>query len=121
MTTPTLQTEEFIGDRYNLTLIYDPADGYFEIAAMHKRSRRKSSVTNLNHILSTVFDGILDWEEMMAISDPWLHVKNKKKFEKLVKKARRYFRQVDSDLEDALDKDKKEGGWNCKEDYFIDR
>ena len=121
MTTPTTKTEEFIGDRYNVTLIYDPANGYFEIVSLHKESKRKSSVTNLNHILSTVFDGVLDWDEMMAMSDPWLHVKDKKNFEKLVKRARKYFQQVDSGLEDALDEDKKEGGWNCREDTFIDR
>ena len=94
--------------------MYDPADGYFEIAATHKKSKRKSSVTSLNRILSDVVDGVLDWNKIMAMSDPWLYVKNKKKFEKLVKKARKYFRQVDSDLENALDEDMKEGGWNSK-------
>jgi hypothetical protein len=117
-TTPTAKTEEFTGDRYDLTLIYDPADGYFEIIALHKKSRRKSSVTNLNHILSTVFDGVFDWDEIMAVTESWLHVKDKKKFKRLVKRAHKYFRQVDSDLEDALDEDKNEGGWNCKDDTF---
>jgi hypothetical protein len=121
MTTPTTKTKEFTGNRYDVTLIYDPADGYFEIAAVHKESRRKSSVTNLNHILSEVFDNVLDWEEIVAISDPWLHVKDKKKFKKLIAKAKKYFRQIDSDLEDALDEDMKEGGWNSREDNFIDR
>jgi methyltransferase-like protein len=115
MTTPTTtQTEKFIGNRYNLTLIYDPADGYFEIVTTYREDQCKSSVTNLNKILSEVFDNVLTSEEIMAISDSWLHVENKKKFEKLVKKARKYLQEVDSHLEDALDVDMKEGGWNSR-------
>jgi hypothetical protein len=115
MTTPTTKTEKFTGDRYDVTLTYDPANGYFEIIAIHKASRRKSSVTNLNHLLSVLFDDVFDWEEITAIAESWLYVKDKKKFKKLVSKARQYFQQVNADLEDALEEDMKEGGWNSKD------
>jgi len=111
MTTPTTKKQVFIGDKYDMTLIYDPKEGYMEIVATHKESGRKSSVTNLNYILSTVFG-----DEVMDMEDPWLHVKNKRKFNKFVAAAKRAFHQADPDLEDALDEDMAEGGWNSGEE-----
>ena len=121
MKTPTTEIREYDGEKYAFKLICDPADGYFEMVATHKGSKRQSSVTNLNYVINEVLGRVLDAKEIDDMTDSWLHVKDMEKFKKLVAAAKKFLKRIDPDFESALDEDMKEGGWNSRGDAFVDR
>jgi len=106
-------TKTFSGNRYDVAIITDAKNGHFELSALHKNSGRRSSVTNLNIIISEILEPVLKIEgEDVETS---IRVSNHTKHGRLVKKAMRCLEDkhwVINYLEKAFDEDKKLGGWN---------
>ena len=104
--------EEIKGVRYNyiVALNKEGKDFCFQIFSLHKESQRKSSITNLNWILSEIISSIIDIEK---VEDSWVYL-NKEKCEKLFDVALANFNNKAwiNYLEAELDEDRVNGGWN---------
>ena len=106
--------QTFQGDRYCITLEADELDGYFEISAVHKGSGRKSSVTNVNMVISEILRFVLD-DENTDFGESWLTISDRVQHKRLTKWTIRCLKDrhwVVNHLEKAFDEDMEYGGWN---------
>jgi hypothetical protein len=96
----------FYGSRYDFRVIYDEI--WFEIVATHRQSNTRSKINTLNYILSA-FD--IDLEEDNAENSHWCGTSQQVQI--WVEAARSLFadKLFVPLLEQALDKDRKEGEW----------
>lgn len=106
---------KFPGKRYDVTVISDSTDGYFEIYAEHKKSKRYSSVTNLNYLLGQIIGDDVEekdvgknFETTICIGDP---IKHKQVTQRAIKLFQdKYW--IIKYVEPAFDEDRGYGEWN---------
>jgi hypothetical protein len=104
--------EYFAGNRYNFQVQVEKlkSDFLFEINSQHIESKCKSTITNLNFLISELIHPVLD----IIVEENSLSL-TKMQSEKLFKKASICFRNKSwiRALEESLDHDRNESEWNA--------
>jgi len=100
----------FPGIRYNFQVQAEKLNSYFlfEIKTQHIESKRKSTITNLNFLISELIHPVVD----VIVEESFLLL-TKRQSEKLFKRALICFRKKTwvIALEASLDDDREQGGW----------
>ena len=96
---------------YKIETIGEDNSYCFSIYCQHKKSKRKSGITNLNFILSDIVSQVMDETE---IEDSWIDA-NKKQINKLFAVAIKCFEKKYwiEQLERNLDEDRIYGEWEA--------
>ena len=105
----------FDGNRYKITVAIDESTGYIEIYAVCKDSSRRSSITNLNFVLSKLIEPIMGETFVRKVEDSDICVqpvsKHRQLVQYIVSQLNNRLQFSFDDLEDALDEDRANGEW----------
>lgn len=103
--------KEILGNRYRflIELVNNKKENFFQILCLYKEENLKSTITNLNFIISELIFPVLKTSDIDSIISI-----NKIEGEKLFIKSISTFKNQSwiTELEKSLDEDREIGGWN---------
>lgn len=104
------------GNRYSflIKLVNSEKESFFQIMCLYKKESLKSTITNLNFIISELISPVLKTSDIDCILSL-----NKIKAEKLFFKSVSSFKNQSwiAELEKSLDEDRTLGGWNSNFEF----